>query len=153
MGDRATTAADAANAAADIQSVSAPVATHTPSPLEQEHVQQALSASETAIDAISTIVSISTWALAIIGVAVALIAFWGWAALKEAARDKAKQIANESWDSYIGGEEFQALVTRHVEKTVEALWQEREVARLQEVGQNAEAMPEFPEPPLEGETG
>ena len=124
-------------------------APHVPSAIEQEHVKQALEASQTAIDAIGTVLTVSTWALAIIGVAVAFIALWGWSTLKEGANEKAKQIANERLDSYMMSDEFKALMQTRVDVAVKAKWQESLLKRLEEAVRTADD--EAPFPAKEGE--
>ena len=117
---------------------------HTPSPIEQEHIKQALEASQTAIDAISTVLSVSTWALGIIGIAVALIALWGWTTLKEGAREKAKQIANDRLDSYMASGEFKELMQARVDVAIKAKWQESLLKRLEETVRSADDEAPFP---------
>lgn len=121
-----------------------PTPLHTPSPIEQEHIKQALDASQTAIDAIGTVLTVSTWALGIIGFAVALIALWGWSTLKEGAREKAKQIANERLDSYMASDEFKALMQARVDVAVKAKWQESLLKHLEEAVRAADDEAPFP---------
>lgn len=99
------------------------------SPIEQQHIKEALDASQTAISAISTVVSVSTWALAIIGIGVALIALWGWTTLKEAARERATKIANDRFDAYIETDEFKEMVKEKITKSVEDRWKNTFVVR------------------------
>ena len=100
-----------------------PPAPHVqPGPVEQEHIKQALEASETAIDAIGTIVSVSTWALGIIAVALTLIAVWGYAAIRRAASEEAKQIANKRFDDYIETDEFKEMVKARIAQSVHDRW-------------------------------
>lgn len=117
---------------------------HVPSAAEQEHIKQALDASQTAIDAISTVLSVSTWALGIIGIGVAVIAFWGWSTLKDAAREKAKQIANERLESYMESDDFRALMQSRIDLAVKANWQESLLKRLQEVVRSSDDEAAFP---------
>lgn len=117
---------------------------HVPSATEQEHIKQAMEASETAIDAISTVLAVSTWALGIIGIAVALIAFWGWSALKAAASEKAKQIANERLDSYMSSDEFKLVMQNSVDLAVKAKWQDSLLKRLEEVVRSSDDEAAFP---------
>lgn len=124
-------------------------ATHLPNATEQEHIKQALDASQTAIDAIGTVLTVSTWALGIIGFVVAVIALWGWSTLKEGAREKAKQIANERLDSYMASDEFKALMQARVDVAVKAKWQESLLKRLEEAVRTADD--EAPFPAKEGE--
>lgn len=120
------------------------VPSHVPSTIEQEHIKQALDASQTAIDAIGTVLTVSTWALGIIGFAVALIALWGWSTLKEGAREKAKQIANERLDSYMASDEFKELMQARVDVAVKAKWQESLLKRLEEAVRAADDETPFP---------
>src|SRR5687768_4758167 len=105
--------------------VPAPVpAPHTaPSPVEQEHIKQALDASQTAIDAIGTVVTISTWALAIVAVVVSVVAIWGYMAIKREAADQAKQIANKGWADYIETDEFNEMVKAAIAQCVHDHWE------------------------------
>lgn len=108
-------------------------AAHRPTEVESAHIRQALDASQTAIDAISTIVSVSSWTLGIIAVFLGLVALWGYAAIRKAASDEAKRIANATLDTYIDGEEFRQLVKERIAKSVEEQWGKTVVlSRLQE---------------------
>lgn len=91
-------------------------------PVEQEHIKQALEASQTAMEAISTVTAISTYTLTILGVIIAILALWGVNALVKAARAAAKQIANSRLDSYIKSDEFNELVKLKIEKSVQEKW-------------------------------
>jgi len=104
-----------------------------PSAIEKAHIDQALAASQTAIDAISAVVSVSTWALGLIGIAIAIIALWGWSTLKAAARETAEEIANKRFDSYIKTETFLEMVKERIERSVQERWQNTiVVSRLSE---------------------
>lgn len=120
------------------------VPVHTPGSIEQEHIKQALEASQTAIDAIGTVLSVSTWALGIIGIAVALIAVWGWSTLKEGAREKAKQIANERLDSYMASENFTKLMRARIDVAIKTEWQESLLKRVEEAVKPADDEAAFP---------
>lgn len=122
----------------------APAPTVEPTALEQAHINQAMDAAQTAIDAISTITSVSTWALAIIGVGIAAIAIWGWQTLKSGARDTAEQIANDRLDAYIRSEDFAQLMKARVDKAVKSYWQNSVMRKLEELTRD-----EGDEPPFE----
>lgn len=114
-----------------------------PSAVEKAHIDQALAASQTAIDAISTVVSVSTWALAIIGIGIAVIAWWGWSTLKAAAREKAAEIVNVRFDDYIRSETFLEMVKERIDKSVQERWQNTKVAeRIEEESK----LPDDPSP-------
>lgn len=118
---------------------------HTlPTPIEQEHIKQALDASQTAISAIGTVVSVSTWAISVLAVIVGLIALWGWTTLKAEARAKAKQIANNTLDAYMKGDEFRELVKSRVDAAVKANWQQSLMKRLEEAVRSADDPAPFP---------
>lgn len=128
-----------------------PQAPHTPSAVEQEHIRQALDASQTAIDAISTILTVSTWALAIIAVFLGLVALWGYSAVRRAACDQAKRIANEQFDAYVGTDQFKKLVAERIAKSVEERWGKAVVlTRLEEEPNIAGEPAPFPEKPVKG---
>lgn len=117
---------------------------HLPSATEQAHINQALEASQTAIDAISTTVAVSSFALTIIGLMLGLIAIVGWSALKEAASEKAKQIANKRLDSYMASDEFRLLMQSSVDLAVKAKWQDSLLKRLEEVVRSSDDEAAFP---------
>ncbi|WP_298467196.1 hypothetical protein [uncultured Erythrobacter sp.] len=91
-----------------------------PSEVEQEHIDRAIEASQTAMDAIGTVVDISTYTLTVLGVLIAILAIWGVGALVRTARAQAKQIANKRWDSYIESDEFKALVKSRIDEAVKS---------------------------------
>jgi hypothetical protein len=99
-------------------------------PIEQEHVKKALEASQTAMDAISTVTAISTYTLTILGVIIAILALWGVGALVRAARSAAKQIANARFNAYIESDEFKEMVKVRIEKSVQDRWQNTIVVSL-----------------------
>lgn len=53
-------------------------APHKPSALEADHIKQALEASQTAMDAIGTVTTVASWALTIMGLFIAIVAFFGF---------------------------------------------------------------------------
>ncbi len=72
------------------------------------------------MDAIGTVVDISTYTLTVLGVLIAILAIWGVGALVRTARAQAKQIANKRWDSYIESDEFKALVKSRIDEAVKS---------------------------------
>ena len=113
--------------------------------IEQAHVKQALEASQTAMDAISTVTAVSTYTLTILGVMIAILALWGVGALVKAARAAAKQIANSRLDSYIQSDEFNDLVKLKIEKSVQEKWLNTVVVtRLAEDVKSADDPSPFP---------
>lgn len=100
-----------------------------PSQLEQEHVQQALEASQTAMDAIGTVTNLATYTLTILGIILGLVAIVGGVAIWRAARATAKQIANKRFDTYIMTDEFKELVRVKIEQSVQDRWQDTVVVR------------------------
>lgn len=125
------------------------IATATPEPttVEQSHVEQALNASQSAMDAIGTVTDIATYTLTILGVFIAILALWGVGMIIKAARDTAKQIANERLNAYIESEEFQALIQQRVDEGVRAHWQNRAMQMLEELTRNEGEEPPFKEKP------
>jgi hypothetical protein len=114
-------------------------------PIEQEHVKKALEASQTAMDAISTVTAISTYTLTILGVIIAILALWGVGALVRAARSAAKQIANARFNAYIDSDEFKEMVKVRIEKSVQDRWQNTiVVSRLAEDVKAADDPSPFP---------
>jgi hypothetical protein len=114
-------------------------------PIEQEHVKKALEASQTAMDAISTVTAISTYTLTILGVIIAILALWGVGALVRAARSAAKQIANARFNAYIESDEFKEMVKVRIEKSVQDRWQNTiVVSRLAEDVKAADDPSPFP---------
>lgn len=121
-----------------------------PSQVEQAHIDQALSASETAISAIDTILNVSMWSLGILAILLGIIAIFGWGVIRNACLDRAKQIANKRIKAYIEGEEFAALLKERIDKAAKAEWQARTIERITEaVRREGEDSP-FPEKEKEG---
>ena len=127
------------------------VSTHpAPSPVEQDHITQALEASQSAMDAIGTVTDIATYTLTILGVFIAILALWGVVAIINAARAAAKQIANERFDAYIGSEDFSNFVKNRIDTAVEAKWQDAQIGSMeQEDVAEGEGSSPFPPPPEE----
>jgi len=97
---------------------------HTvPSPIEQEHIRQAIDASQTAIAAIGTITTVAAVAIAILAIFVGFGAIVGWSTLKDEFREKAEKIANERMDAYMKSDDFKILIERRIEKEIEIRWQ------------------------------
>lgn len=118
---------------------------HTiPSQAEQAHIQQALDASQTAMDAIGTVTNIASFTLTILGVIIAIVALWGVALIVRGAREAAKQIANERLDGYIQGEDFRALVVEGIDAAVKAKWQDGLIRRLEEAVRGGDDPSPFP---------
>jgi DNA polymerase III sliding clamp (beta) subunit (PCNA family) len=112
MGQAATLATTATTA----------VQNHTPSGVEQEHIKEALEASQTAMDAIATVTSLTSYTLTILGIFIALLALWGVSAVVRTAKATAKQIANERFKAYIETDEFKELVKERIAKSVDEKW-------------------------------
>ncbi len=81
--------------------------------------ENAFRASEVAISAIDTLLNFQMWALGIIAVIIALVAFFGWQVVKIGAREAAEKIATERIDSYIKSEEFRDRASVRIGKEVE----------------------------------
>lgn len=127
---------------------------HTvPSPIEQEHIHQALDASQTAMSAIQTVTSVASWTLTIIGIAIALLALWGVTAIIMQARKSAERIANERFDAYIKSDEFKEMVKERISKSVDERWGNAfVVSRLSEDKKPAGEASPFPAATDLGET-
>lgn len=82
-----------------------------------------MDASTTAMAAINTVVAVSTVVLAVLGLAVAAIAIFGWTAMRTAAVEQAKKIANQKLDSYMKSEEFEVLAFDLIQRAVDKRWQ------------------------------
>jgi|TARA_R110002049_G_scaffold149648_3_gene312700 hypothetical protein len=121
-------------------------APHTaPTPVEQNHIDQALQASQTAMDAIGTITSVSSWALGLLALFIGILALWGYGAIKRAAVEEAKQIANKGLKDYIETDEFKNLVKVRIEKSIEAKWQNTHVIKIDEAVKSPGDVSPFPE--------
>ena len=115
---------------------------------EEEHIQKALEASQTAMEAIGTVTDLATYTLTILGIIIALVAIFGGAAILRAARATAKQIANKRFDSYMQSPEFKEMVKVRVERSIDERWQRIEATRLEEeVRDPADPQPFDPPPP------
>ena len=122
-----------------------------PTPVEQNHFQEALGASQIAIDSVGAITSIASYTLTILGVFIALLALWGVAMIVKAARDAAKQIANSRFNDYIQTDEFKGLVEDRIAKSIKERWQNTVVvSMLQEEKPEANDPSPFPKKPNEG---
>ncbi len=71
-----------------------------------ERQDDAIEATATAISAIDTLLNMSMWVLAVLGIIIALIAFFGYVAIRGAAVDTAKKVEKRSIDDYIKGDDF-----------------------------------------------
>lgn len=91
--------------------------------LEQQHIDQAIKAYQTALDAIGTIVSVSSYAIGILAFILAVGAFIGYNAIKKAAVAKAKNLAKVSVEEYIKSEDFDNSAADWVQKAVDKKWQ------------------------------
>lgn len=124
---------------------------HEPSAVEQNHIDQALRASDTAISAIDTILNISMWTLAILAILLAVIGIVGWGVIRSACGSIAKQIANKRFDAYIETDEFRGLVEDRIAQSVKERWQNAVVVTmLQEDKPEAGDRSPFPKEPNEG---
>jgi hypothetical protein len=117
---------------------------HTsPTPVEQEHIRQALEASQTSMDAIQTLLSLSQWVLAVL---IAILALWGLRAVIWGSAKTAKQIANSRFDAYMETKEFRDLVEERLDKALDRRFQDTVVVRtLKEESAAAGDASEFPE--------
>lgn len=95
----------------------------SPSVVEQAHINQALDATQTAINAIDTLLALSSWTLGVLGVVLAGIAVFGWVAIRNAVKSQSEQIANTRLDSYLKSDEFKALLAKKVDESIKAKWQ------------------------------
>lgn len=120
---------------------------HTsPTPVEQEHIRQALEASQTSMDAIQTLLSLSQWVLTVFAVLIAILALWGLRAVIWGSAKAAKQIANSRFDAYMETKEFRDLVEERLDKALDRRFQNTVVVRtLKEESAAAGDASEFPE--------
>jgi hypothetical protein len=120
----------------------------TATPVEQQHIDRALAASQASMDAISTVTSVASYTLTILGVIIALLAIWGIKEIWERAERAAERIANKKLAAYITSEEFSAYVKNRIDKAVEARWQEMQIGSMEQEQAVAEAGDSpFPPPP------
>lgn len=103
-----------------------------PSVVEQQHVEMALEAMQTAMSAIDTLLSLSSWVLTVLGVLIAIIAIFGWVVIRNAVIAQSEQIANKRMNAYLKSDAFKALLAKEVDQSVRARWQSRAVSRLEE---------------------
>jgi len=75
------------------------------------------------MDAIDSLVGLSSFVLTILGIVIGLIAIFGWAVIYAGARGQAKQVANNRMDRYIKTEEFGAAITKRLDELLEVRWQ------------------------------
>lgn len=118
---------------------------HAPTAIEDAHIQQALDASQTAINAIGAVSSIASLALTVLGIGVAVIAIWGWVTITRGAKAAAVSIANKRLDAYILSPEFSDLVRLKVELSIKERWARSIVAeRIVEDTSGGDDPPPFP---------
>ena len=134
-----------AQTAGDLAITPTPTASPEPTAVEQSHIEQALDASQSAMDAIGTVTDIASYTLTILGVFIAILALWGVGMIIKAARDTAKQIANERLNDYIDSDEFAALIQQRVDEGVRAHWQNRAMQMLEELTRKEGEEPPFKE--------
>lgn len=79
-------------------------------------------ASHTAIAAIDTLLNFSMWVMAILAIAIAIVALFGYRAIRGYAAKVAKDRANEEAASYVASEEFLRLVEETVAREVQKRW-------------------------------
>lgn len=130
---------------APIPTQSAPPPHDAASVVEQEHIKQALEASQTAIDAISSLLSMSQWVLGILALVVGVIAIFGWGAIRSGVLAQSKQIANKRMSDYIKSQEFADLLFTKIDEAVERREQDRAAERLTEDRRDASDAPAFEE--------
>lgn len=129
----------------DVNPVVVPLHT-VASPIEQEHISQALDATQIAMGAVQTLLSLSQWVLGILGLVLAGIAIFGWVVIRNATMAQAEQIANKRLDAYMESDDFDKLVAKKVEDCVDARWQNVLVAQsLKDDAKPAGDQPAFPE--------
>jgi hypothetical protein len=117
---------------------------------EAEHIERALGASETAMQAIDTVTNLATYTLTILGIIIGLVAIVGGVAIWRTAKATAKQIANERFDTYIETDEFKELVKVRIERSINERWQQNAGARLAEEQRDpADPQPFDPPPPAQ----
>jgi hypothetical protein len=122
----------------------------TATPVEQEHIERALAASQASMDAISTVTSVASYTLAVLGVLIAVLAIWGIKEITEQARAAAERIANKKLADYITSEAFSVFVKNRIDKAVEARWQEMQIGSMvQEETATEDGVSPFPSPPEE----
>lgn len=112
--------------------------------LEQNHIDQAIGASQTAMAAVETVLTVSTWALAIMGLVVALVAIVGFFEIRRASINKAGEIANTRFDNYMKGEDFKAFVQERIESAIAAQWEKEMMSSLVEDIDWDDELPPFP---------
>lgn len=125
--------------------VASPTFVSEASELERAHIDQALSASETAISAIDTLLNISMWTLGILAILLAVIGIIGWSVIRAACINHAKQIANDRFDAYIRTDEYHDFVQARVDKAVKANWQNHLMKRIEEAVKEEDDPSPFPE--------
>jgi hypothetical protein len=133
--------------------VATPAAPYIPEPstVEQAHIEQALSASETAISAIDTLLNISMWTLGILAVVLAVIRIIGWSVIRAACLNAVKQIANDRFDRYIESDEFRQFTQDRVDRAVKANWQNHLMKRIEEAVRKDSDPSPFPTKPTKKE--
>lgn len=89
-----------------------------------------IEASHTAIAAIDTLLNFSMWVLGILAIIIAIVAIFGYAAIKRYAARVAEGIANEKANRYIGSDEFLGVVEQTIAKEVQEHWRSTVVVNL-----------------------
>ena len=118
---------------------------HTvPSPIEQQHINQALQDSQTAMSAIQSLLSLSQTILIVLSIFIAILALWGVSAVYRACCRAARQVAERRINRYIESEEFTQFMSMRIDVAVDSKLKELLLERVKEALRPADEEQIFP---------
>ena len=84
---------------------------------------------DTALSAISTLLNVSMWTLGILAIVLAIVAIFGWGAIKSACTKVVTQKSEEKLQEHLNSDEFKKLLEDKIQKSVDKRWQSTVVVR------------------------
>lgn len=78
----------------------------------------AVELTEKAVDAIGTVLTLSSWVLGVLGGVIALLAVFGYGFIARGAKEAARKLADDKVDAYIKSKDFADMMQASVEAEV-----------------------------------
>lgn len=86
--------------------------------------EQAFKSTELAINAINSVVGLSQWTLAILGIFIAILAIIGITLINRNGVKRAEKVANKRLDSYLKSDKFNDLLETTLDRLARERWQQ-----------------------------
>jgi type IV secretory pathway TrbD component len=113
----------------------------------QAEREAAADLAEASMAAISSILALSTWVLAVLGIVLACVAIVGWVAVHKGAQRKAAEVAKRHVQEHIKGQGFSDMLEKLIQDEVrEKLSQTHIVHHIRQEA-NGNGNDPFPQPP------